>query len=95
MKRVILLTLVMVGLFLLAGQVLAMNSTNYRLDWFTPLTGASAGSATSTNYAVQFTVGQSAYQASASTNYGVCLGYWCGGSSTATRRLYLPLVMRG
>ena len=76
---------------LLTGVTLAMSSTNYRLDWFTPLTG-SGGAASSTNYAVNFTVGQSAIGTSASTNYGGCLGYWCGGA--VEYKVYLPLVLR-
>jgi hypothetical protein len=90
MKRTALL-LALVALLLLAGRVLAMSSDNYRLDWFTPLTG-SGGATSSTNYAVSFTVGQSAIGASSSTNYGGCLGYWCG--AEVEYSVYLPLVMR-
>jgi hypothetical protein len=64
---------------------------NYRLDWFTPLTG-SGGPASSANYAVNLTVGQSAIGASSSTNYGSCLGYWCG--AAVEYRIFLPLVLR-
>jgi hypothetical protein len=77
---------------LLVGPVLAMSSTNYRLDWFTPLTSGGGGPASSAHYAVNFTIGQSAIGASASTNYKGCLGYWCG--AAGQYRLYLPLVTR-
>lgn len=42
-------------------------------------------------------VGQSAIGASASNNYGGCLGYWCGITRAVgvQYRIYLPLVMRG
>ncbi|MBN2006994.1 MAG: hypothetical protein JXA21_26830 [Anaerolineae bacterium] len=94
MRRVVFLALVMIGLLLLAGRVFAMGSTNYQLDWFTPLDSNAGGAATSTHYAIQLTLGQSAYQASASTNYGVCLGYWCRSSDGAVEHnLYLPLVL--
>jgi len=76
---------------LLAGDALAMDSDNYRLDWFTPLTG-SGGSANSDHYAVNLTVGQSAIGASSGTNYEGCLGYWCG--TAIEHRVYLPLVLR-
>ncbi len=76
---------------LLSGVALAMSSDNYRLDWFTPLTGGGGGPASSTNYAVNFTVGQAVIGASASTNYRGCLGYWCG---EFEYRVFLPLVMR-
>jgi len=88
-RKVILLTLAV--LLLLTGSALAMSSTNYRLDWFTPLTGGGGGPASSAHYAVNFTVGQSAIGASTSTNYGGCLGYWCG---IREYRVYLPLILR-
>jgi hypothetical protein len=78
--------------FLLAGVALAMSSTNYRLEWFTPLTGGGGGPAGSAHYAVDLTVGQSVTGRSASANYGGCLGYWCGGA--AGYKAYLPLVLR-
>jgi hypothetical protein len=90
MKRITLI-LVLAVLLILAGSVLAMESTNYQLAWFTPLTG-SGGKANSTNYAVNFTVGQSAIGTASSTNYKVCLGYWCGIEREDT--IYLPLVLR-
>jgi hypothetical protein len=69
-----------------------MESDNYQLDWFAPLTGGGAGAASSANYAVYLTVGQSAIGASSGSNYGACLGYWCG--AAAGHRIYLPLVLR-
>lgn len=77
---------------LLTGVALAMESDHYRLDWFTPLTGGGGGAANSTNYAINFTVGQSATGASSSTSYGGCLGYWCG--ADIEYKIYLPLVLR-
>jgi hypothetical protein len=77
---------------LLAGAALAMSSDNYRLDWFTPLTGSGGGAASSDHYAINFTVGQTVVGASSSTSFGACLGYWCGGA--AGYRIYLPLVLR-
>ena len=89
-KIVVLGTVVLSGL-LLASGVLAMFSDNYLLDWFTPLTGGGGGPASSTHYAINFTMGQSAIGAFASTNYKVRLGYWCG---LRGYRTYLPLVLR-
>jgi len=77
---------------LLAGVALAMSSTNYRLDWFTPGTSGGGGAAGSTHYAVNLTVGQSAIGMSTSANYGGCLGYWCG--AAVEYKIYLPLVLR-
>lgn len=92
MKRFVFLLALILLLPLLTNAVSAMESTNYRLDWFTPLTGGGGGVASSTNYVINFTVGQSVAGVFSGTNYGVCLGYWCGG--TAQYRVYLPLVLR-
>jgi hypothetical protein len=79
-------------LLILAGSVQAMSSTTYRLDWFTPLTGGGGGAASSTHYAVNLTIGQSAYNASSSASYTVGLGYWYGISGAF--RVYLPSVLK-
>ena len=92
MKRARPILILIVFLLLLAGSALAMYSTNYRLDWFTPLTGNGGVELYSTNYAAHFTVGQTAVGAASSTNYEGCLGYWCG--VPAEHRIYLPMVMR-
>ena len=44
MKQKAILLAVVVSL-VLAGSVLAMSSTNYTLDWFTPLTSGGGGAA--------------------------------------------------
>jgi len=90
MKRTLIL-LVLIGLLLFAGQALAMSSTHYRLDWFTPMTTGGGGVASSTHYGVNLTIGQTTYGASASANYQAGLGYWAG---LATYRVYLPIVLK-
>jgi hypothetical protein len=90
MKR-IMISLLVIALLLGASTVLAMSSDNYRLDWFTPLTGGGGGPASSTHYAADFTVGQSSIGPSSSTNYEVGLGYWYG---IGGYRVFLPLVLR-
>ena len=74
------------------GSALAMSSTNYKLDWFTPLTSGGGGAASSTNYAVNLTIGQSAIGGSSSANYAVGLGYWYG--AAAQYKIFLPIVLR-
>jgi hypothetical protein len=90
MKRTLFLSSLVV-LLMLAGSALAMESDNYRLDWFTLMTG-SGGEAGSDSYAASFTVGQTVTGASSGASYDSCLGYWCGGA--AEYRTYLPLVWR-
>jgi hypothetical protein len=92
MKRTTILLALLIIFLLLTSSALAMSSTNYKLDWFTPLTGGGGGPASSANYAVNFTIGQSAIGVSASANYGVGLGYWYG--VVMGGKLYLPLIMR-
>ena len=77
---------------LLTGSALAMSSTNYKLDWFTPLTSGGGGAASSTNYAVNLTIGQAAIGGSSSANYAVGLGYWYG--AAAQYKIFLPIVLR-
>ncbi len=79
----------------LAGSTLAMSSTNYRLDWFVPMTG-SGGPASSAHYAANLTVGQTVSGGSSSAHYGMGLGYWYGldQATPETPHLYLPIVVR-
>jgi len=81
------------GVLVLVGTVLGMSSDDYRLDWFTLLAGGGGGEASSANYAINLTIGQTAIGTFSSTNYGACLGYWCG-ATAAPYNIYLPLVLR-
>ncbi len=83
--------LLLLLLFLLASDALAMSSASYKLEWFTPLTSGGGGAMSSASYAVNVTIGQSAIGSSASANYGVGLGYWYG---LLESRIYLPLILR-
>jgi hypothetical protein len=91
-KRKTIALLAVLLCILLTGSALAMSSTNYRLDWFTPLTSGGGGAASSTNYAINLTVGQAAIGGSSSANYAVGLGYWYG--VAVGYKVYLPLVLR-
>jgi hypothetical protein len=83
---------VLCALLLLANSALAMSSTNYKLDWFVPLTGSGGSEMGSANYKAYVTIGQTAIGASTSTNYRVGLGYWYG--LLSGHRLHLPLILR-
>jgi len=88
------LALALVALVVLAGAAAAMSSPGFRLDWFVNISGGSAGGlASSTSYAANVTLGQTAAGKSASTNYGATLGYWAAFPFETT--VYLPLVLRG
>jgi hypothetical protein len=89
-RKAILFTLLL--LLLCAHGVQAMSSTNFSLDWFTPLTSGGGGPASSANYAANFTIGQSVVGPSTSTNYGTGLGYWYG--IFQQFRVRLPLVVK-
>lgn len=76
----------------LVGGSLALSSTQYHLDWFTPLTTGGAGSAGTDQYRVNLTIGQAVRGISSSANYSLCLGYWCG--TRMDYPVYLPLILR-
>jgi hypothetical protein len=91
MKRSAIL-LVLLAILLLAGDVLAMSSPSFRLDWHTLLTSGGGGPAASGNYAVNFTIGQTAVGNMNSANNKACLGFWCGVEWRTS--LYLPVIQR-
>jgi hypothetical protein len=83
---------VVVLLLLLAQVAHSMSSTSYRLDWFTPLTTGGGGTSSSTNYAVNITIGQSVIGGASNTEHKIGLGYWYSGAGPYF--LYLPLIFR-
>lgn len=85
--------LALIALLLVSSVALAMSSANFRLDWFTPLTGAGGAALSSTNYTMNFTIGQSVIGASSSANYKSSLGYWVY-QAAVIYYLYLPVVFR-
>jgi hypothetical protein len=91
--KLVVMLIAVLALLLTAGGARAISSTNYQLEWFTPLTGGGGGPANSTNYAVNFTVGQSANGSSSSTSYSVGLGYWYG-VGRQLLEIFLPLILR-
>ena len=62
----------------LAVNVLAMSSSGYKMDWYVPVTSGGGGEASSANYTVNFTVGQSVIGPSSSASFRSGLGYWYG-----------------
>jgi hypothetical protein len=88
------LVVVLLCTLLVSGVALSMSSSNYRLDWFTPLTGSGGGQVGSANYAANFTVGQSISGAIAGTNHSFCLGYWCRVEVEVENKIYLPSLFR-
>jgi hypothetical protein len=91
-KRSLAVALALFCTLSLVGGALALSSTQYRLDWFTPLTTGGGGSADSDQYGINLTVGQTAMGTFSSANYKLCLGYWCG--TWLGYPVYLPLVLR-
>ena len=89
-RKAILFTLLL--LLLLAHGAQAMSSTNFALDWFTPLTSNGGGPSISTSYAANFTIGQTVIGASSSAYFSTGLGYWYG--IMQQFRVRLPLVAK-
>ena len=88
MKRTISVLCLLVLLFLLTQSALAMPSAAYQITWTNRLSG-SGGSASSTSFKLDLTVGQTVQKASSNASYQVQMGYWGGIYST---RFFLPVV---
>ncbi len=91
MKRKTILFILLLLLLLVHG-VQAMSSANYAMDWLVPLSGSGGGPSSSTHYIANFTVGQTAINASTSAQYGIGLGYWYG--VLPGYRVRLPLIVK-
>ncbi len=78
-------------LLLLVQGAAGMSSPDYRLDWFTLIDSSGGGPASSANYAIDYTIGQSVIGFSSSPNYHVGLGYWYG---FILNKIYLPFIAR-
>ena len=89
-RKAILISLLLLLLF--AHGVQAMDSANFSLDWFTPLTSGGGEPASSANYAANITIGQTAIGPSSSANYSAGMGYWYG--IFQLYRVRLPLVTK-
>ena len=92
MRRVRFALILLLACFLFANSVWAMSSPNYEIDWMVPLSGG-GGPASSTNYAVHLTIGQSAIGASESTSFQSGLGFW-NGIRDAVWELFMPLITK-
>ncbi|MCL4487169.1 MAG: hypothetical protein M1570_03445 [Chloroflexi bacterium] len=90
--RMVTFVVTLLCFLLLTSSAFAMSSTNYKLDWFVPGTSGGGGKASSTHYAVDLTVGQTAIVKSTSTNFGVGLGYWYG--TLLGGPVYMPLIVK-
>ena len=88
--RLIAIMLALLLTLLIVHNALAMSSTNYKIDWILAANGGGGGTATSTNYAARFTVGQAAIGTMNSASYHGTLGYW----HVIFSQTYLPLILR-
>ncbi len=90
--RPIELLIAFLAFLLVATNVMAMSSMNYRFEWFTPGTSGGGGTMNSTHFAANVTVGQTISGHSDSTNYTTGLGYWSG--VPLEWLLHLPAILR-
>jgi hypothetical protein len=91
MKWTVIFLCLIALLLVVVGGVVAMQSDNYKLGWFAPLTSGGGGAGNSPSYAVKLTVGQSAIGTFGGAVYGACLGYRCGEFG---HRVFLPVVRK-
>ncbi len=92
MKRKVFLISLLLLLLLVQG-VQAMESTNFRLDWFTLIDSSGGDHASSAHYAANYTIGQTVIGSSGSHNYHAGLGYWSG-LITHFFRYSLPFIAK-
>jgi hypothetical protein len=77
MKKIHFILISLLLCVLIVETVYAMESSNYRVDWNNLLSG-SGGTANSSDYQANITIGQTASKTSSSANYQAQLGYWAG-----------------
>jgi hypothetical protein len=85
------LVLLLLCLSTLAAPAQAMQSADYKLEWFTPLTGSGAYMTCADNR-LHLTVGQAVIGAASSATVNDCLGFWCGAGGDYY--IMLPLITR-
>jgi hypothetical protein len=92
--RLLLLFLLALIALLLAETAQAMQSPQYKLSWFTPLTIGSGRTVSSPNYIASFSLGQTVILTSASsTNYHARLGFWAELGEWVFH-VFLPAIQR-
>jgi hypothetical protein len=91
MNKIAAFALLLVVLILLIGGVDAQSSENYHLERVT-LSKGGGGTASSTNYQVQATIGQVSVGTQSSEYGEACLGFWCGFEHLY--HLLLPIIQR-
>ncbi len=85
-----LILLALLLLLMLPSSGRAMSSAGYRLDWFTPMTGTGAA-ASSPNFSLHLTVGQTVTGLEGRPGYALNLGYWQNWNGG---QQFLPIVAR-
>ena len=84
------LLVVLLGSMVLGGVALAQSSTNYDLSWH--VVGSGGALMSSTDYALQGTIGQTAAGDVESANYGLySQGYWL---RIIQFPIYLPILSK-
>ena len=81
---------VVLCVLMLFGPSRAMHSASYAIEW--SVVGAGGGSIAAAANALTGTAGQNAAGQSASTDFGLCAGFWC--HEEPQDRAFLPLVLR-
>jgi hypothetical protein len=91
-RSLIVSALLLVCLLVSLGGASAQTSASFNLEWH--VIGGGGEPVSSASYVVNSTAGQGAASppTSASANYVVCAGYWCG--YFLTLDLFLPLALK-
>lgn len=86
------IVLILIICLMLTNSVMAMSSPNFEIDWMVPLSGG-GGKASSTNYAIHVTIGQTAVGKSESTNFQAAWGFWRG-IWQAIWEVFIPVLLK-
>jgi hypothetical protein len=90
MKRLLIGLSLLLLLLLLTQSVIAMSSSDYKIEWNNLLSG-SGGSASIGDYKLDITVGQTVRGTSLNPSYQVQLGFWPGIISPGAK-IFLPAL---
>lgn len=93
-KKPIFILLALFVLLMMVQSVFAMESDNYQLTWYVPMTGGGGAQMSSANYKVDITSGQSAVMFAYSPGYDLQMGFWGRWAMPRTHRSYLPNIRR-
>lgn len=91
MNKGLLIGIILIMLLLFTGLVVAMESSNFAINW--DVIGGTGGDVASTSYQIDGTFGQVVTGFSSGNTYQVGSGFWYGEASEGNA-VYLPMIIK-